>query len=59
MNRTVFSVIYLIIMIATVVTVDLLFLRDHTTLRLLGNIGIVLLFVAGYFALSRRFTKSD
>ena len=42
-------VLYLLALIAVVVGVDLLFFRHHFWVRLAGNIGIVLVFVAFYF----------
>ena len=42
-------VIYVLAMVALIVGVDVLFLRHHFWPRLLVNIGIVLVFGAGYF----------
>lgn len=42
-------VLYLLALIAVVVGVDFLFFRHHFWVRLAGNIGIVLVFVAFYF----------
>jgi hypothetical protein len=47
-------VIYVVVMIAVVVGVDVLFLRHHFWPRLLVNIGIVLLFGLCYFLFLRR-----
>jgi len=47
-------VLYLIAMVAVVVGVDVLFLRHQFWLRLIVNIGIVLVFLAGYFAFLKR-----
>jgi hypothetical protein len=41
--------LYVLAMVAVVVGVDVLFLREHIVARLLVNIGIVLIFVAFYF----------
>ena len=41
--------LFLAVMIAVVVTVDLLFFRGHIWERLIANIGIVLVFLAFYF----------
>jgi hypothetical protein len=41
--------LYVAVMIAVVVSVDLLFFRDRFWERLMVNIGIVLVFVAFYF----------
>jgi len=45
------GVLYVVIMVAVVVTVDLVFFRDKTWFweRLAANVGIVLLFGAFYF----------
>jgi hypothetical protein len=47
-------VLYVLVMVAIVVGVDVTFLRHHTVERLLVNIGIVVIFVALYFALLKR-----
>jgi hypothetical protein len=47
-------VIYVVVLIAVVVGVDVLFLRHHFWPRLLVNIGIVLLFGVCYFLFLRR-----
>jgi len=49
MIKTWIVVLFLAVMIAVVVTVDLLFFRDHFWERLIANIGIVLVFLAFYF----------
>jgi hypothetical protein len=43
--------IYIVVLIAVVVGVDVLFLRNRFWLRLFVNIGIVLVFAVVYFAL--------
>ncbi|MGC8479985.1 MAG: hypothetical protein ACP5PJ_00410 [Acidimicrobiales bacterium] len=43
--RTV-TIVYVLVLIATVVSVDLVFFRHHTWARLLVNIGLVLVFLA-------------
>ena len=48
-------VLYILLMIAVVVAVDLLFFRNHFWERLAVNIGIVLVFGAFYF----RFLKAS
>lgn len=47
-------VIYGLVMVAVIVSMDLLFFRNHIWERLMANIGVVLLF--GAFAL--RFLKT-
>ncbi len=49
-----FRVVYLIIMIAVVVGVDIAFFQHHTEWRLIGNISLVALFLAGYFLINRK-----
>jgi hypothetical protein len=49
MSRRAGGALYALVMVAVVVGVDLLFLRDHLWARLIVNIAIVLLFVAFYF----------
>jgi hypothetical protein len=41
-------VLYVIALVAVVVGVDVLFLKDHLWTRLITNIGIVLVFAAFY-----------
>ena len=50
MGRQVATVLYLLAMIGIIVGVDVLFLKDHFTVRLIVNVGIVLVFIGGYFA---------
>jgi hypothetical protein len=54
MPRPVAIAIVVIAIVATVVTVDVLFFRDAPWLRLAANIGIVALFGAGYAVMRRR-----
>jgi hypothetical protein len=53
-GRQVAVVLYVLAMVAVVVGVDVLFLRHQFWLRLIVNIGIVLVFLAGYFAIFKR-----
>ncbi len=48
------ALIGVVLMIAVIVSVDLLFLRNHFWIRLIVNIGIVLVFIALYFAVLRK-----
>ena len=48
MPRNIYVVLFILIMIAVVVSVDLLFFRNRFWERLIANIGIVLVFVAFY-----------
>jgi uncharacterized membrane protein len=54
MPRDIYVVLYIVILIAVIVSVDLLFFKDRFWERLIVNIGIVLVFVAFYF----RFLKN-
>jgi preprotein translocase subunit SecE len=54
MGRTAAVVLYVIVMVAVVIGVDLLFLRHHAGERLVVNIGIVLLFAAFFWRFLRR-----
>ncbi len=47
------SALYLVLMIAVVVSVDVAFFQLHPEIRLIGNIVMVTIFAAGYFALAR------
>jgi hypothetical protein len=53
-GRQVAVVLYLVAMVALVVSLDVFFLKNHFTARLIVNVGIVLVFIAGYFAFLRR-----
>jgi uncharacterized membrane protein len=48
MKRNIYGVLFALIMMAVVVSVDLLFFKNHSWERLIANIGIVLVFVAFY-----------
>ena len=54
MPRNIYIVLYILVLIAVVVSVDLLFFRNRFWERLIVNIGIVLVFAAFYL----RFLKS-
>jgi hypothetical protein len=54
MSRQVAIVLYVVAMVAVIVSLDLLFFRDRFWERLSANIGTVLLFVAFYFRFLRR-----
>ncbi len=49
MGRTTAGLLYVLVMVAVVVAVDLLFFRDYPWERLAANVGIVLVFAAFYF----------
>ena len=48
MTRNMSVVLYIVVMIAVVVSVDLLFFKNRFWERLIVNIGIVLVFAAFY-----------
>ena len=54
MSRNIYVVLFALIMIALIVSVDLLFFRNRFWERLIANIGIVLVFIAFYL----RFLKN-
>jgi hypothetical protein len=51
--RSIYPVLYVVLMVVLVVGVDLLFLRDQSWLRLVVNVGIVLVFVVFYLTVLR------
>lgn len=53
MPKNVFIVVYILVMIAVIVGVDLLLFRHHTLARLIANIAIVLAFGAFYLGFLR------
>jgi hypothetical protein len=55
MTKSMFVVFYIVMMIAVVVSVDLLFFKHRFWERLMVNIGIVLVFAAFYL----RFLKNQ
>jgi uncharacterized membrane protein len=54
MKNNIFVVLYIVVMVAVVVSVDLLFFKNRFWERLIVNIGIVLVFTAFYL----RFLKN-
>jgi hypothetical protein len=53
MEKTGLGIFFSVAVITTIVTVDLLFFRHHTTQRLLANIAIVLAYGTIYFTFSK------
>lgn len=51
MTHTVFVVVYLIVMGALIITVDVLFLRDYFWIRLATNVLVVAVFAILYLTL--------
>jgi hypothetical protein len=54
MGRHASEALFVLLMVAVVVAVDLLFFRHHFWGRLAANVGIVLVFVAFYFRFLKR-----
>jgi hypothetical protein len=54
MRRQGAVVLYVLALVAVVVSVDILFLRHHVWARLAVNVGIVLVFVLVYVGFLRR-----
>jgi hypothetical protein len=54
MGRQAAIVLYLLAMVAIIVAVDVLFLRHQLWIRLITNIGIVVVFVAFYLRFLKR-----
>ena len=48
MTKNIYGVLFALIMIAVVVSVDLLFFQNRFWERLIANIGIVLVFIVFY-----------
>ena len=48
------SILYIVLLVAVVVVVDILFFRGYFWQRLTVNIGIVLIFAAFYFRFVKR-----
>jgi hypothetical protein len=46
MSRKISLVLFVLVLVAVVVAVDLLFVKDHLWERLIVNVGIVLVFLA-------------
>jgi hypothetical protein len=54
MVRQTTTVLYVVLMIAVIVVIDLLFFKDRFWERLMVNVGIVLVFAAFYFRFLKR-----
>jgi len=48
MSKTVSGVLFALVMIAVIVSMDVLFFRNQFWERLMANVGVVLLFIAFY-----------
>ena len=53
MPKNVYTVLYILLLVALIVGVDFLFLRTQFWLRLVVNIGIVLVFLVFYLTVLR------
>ena len=53
MHKAVTGVLFALVMMAIIITVDVLFLRNHFWARLAVNVAIVLVFVSLYFRFQR------
>ena len=53
MPRNIYALIYVLVLIVVVVSVDVLFFKHRFWERLMANIGIVLVFAAFYFRFLR------
>ncbi len=53
MNRNMLGALYAVVMIAVIVSLDLLFFRHRILERLMVNVGIVLVFAAFYLRFLR------
>jgi len=49
MGKSAAAALYVLVLVALIVGVDILFFRHHTLERLAANVGLVLLFAAFYF----------
>jgi hypothetical protein len=49
MGRQTAVAVYLLVMVVLIVGLDVFFLRNHFWPRLLVNVGIVVVFLGGYF----------
>jgi hypothetical protein len=49
MNRPMSTALYVVLMVAVIVAVDVLFFKDRFWERLAANVGLILVFVAFYF----------
>ena len=54
MSKQIATVVYLLVMVAVIVGLDVSLLRDRIGLRLAVNVAIVLVFLGFYFAVIRR-----
>lgn len=57
MGRQVAAALYVLVMVAVIVGVDVLFLRHHVLARLISNVAIVLVFGVVYLLFLRRLQR--
>ena len=53
MEKKIVPVVFVLLMVAVIVSADLLFFRHHFRERLIANIGIVLIFLAFFLRFLR------
>jgi hypothetical protein len=53
-GRQVLTALYVLVMIALIVGLDVMFLRNHFWARLATNVGIVAVFLGGYYLFIKR-----
>ncbi|MFF2050888.1 hypothetical protein ACFVU2_04745 [Leifsonia sp. NPDC058194] len=54
MRHIIFVAVYLVLMVGIIVTLDVLFLREHFWWRLGTNVGVVLVFATAYLVWLRK-----
>jgi hypothetical protein len=54
MSNQTTTVLWVALLVAVIVAVDILFFRNHFWARLIVNVGLVLIFVAFYFRFLKR-----
>jgi cytochrome c oxidase subunit IV len=54
MGKQATAVLYVVLLVAVVVGLDVLFFRHHLWERLAVNVGVVLVFTAFYFRFAKR-----
>jgi uncharacterized membrane protein len=54
MNKPIISMLYVLVMVAVIIGIDIAFFKDRFWERLIANLGIVLVFIAFYLRFIRR-----
>lgn len=55
----VFSIMYLVLMAVIIVCLDIAFWQHHVEARLIGNLSVVVVFLAGYFVITHFIAKNN